>query len=161
MGVGVPARRTAQIKPEIEWATDQAERRRGASRPTPSGARGARIKELRGESERGLRSEEEFPKFSDWTPHPTAAAKPAMAPSRAGIQTAFRLHGFSLRADAARRLEALLAPLGADEAEAWTQRILEALQGTPLESAVVSRDLVDRVVRVSVPAAPGGGHVGD
>ena len=69
--------------------------------------------------------------------------------SRSQLQTAFKLGGLSLRADASRRLETLLGPLEPQEAKRWTEKLLEALQKKELDSPVIGKDLIDQTVRVS------------
>ncbi len=82
-------------------------------------------------------------------------------PSRDELRRAFRLHGFSLRPDASRHLETVLAPLGAGagggdafEVEEWISRLATALQERGLPSAVVSKEVIVEVVKVSLEKAP-------
>ncbi len=81
-------------------------------------------------------------------------------PSRDELRRAFRLHGFSLRPDASRHLETVLAPLGAGaaggdafEVEEWISRLATALQERGLPSAVVSKEVIVEVVKVSLEKA--------
>ncbi len=69
------------------------------------------------------------------------------------ISGSFKMRGFHLRVDACRRLEALLRPVAerdSDEAvEEWVERILEAVAAKNLDSAVVDKELIEKVVQVS------------
>ena len=67
--------------------------------------------------------------------------------SRIGL--AFQVSGFRLRLDASRHLEALLQPLGQGDRDQWITKILEALRKEDLESVVIQKDLLLRVVQVS------------
>ncbi len=70
--------------------------------------------------------------------------------TRSELRSAFRLHGFSLRPDASRHLESLLAPLDdRAEAEEWVAKIANALQAKSLNNATVSKELVASIVQVS------------
>ena len=65
------------------------------------------------------------------------------------ISQAFKLNGFQLRVDASRHLEELLSEVeGVHERRHWIDKLLETLQRKDLESAVLDRQTLDKVIKV-------------
>ena len=66
------------------------------------------------------------------------------------IQRAFKMYGFQLKIDACNHLEELLSELHSSEWRQWIDKILDILQRkSDLESVVVNREILDKVVQVS------------
>ena len=62
------------------------------------------------------------------------------------ISKAFKLHGYQLRVDASRHLEQLLNPI--QDRSRWIEKILDNLGKKELESAVLDKIILDRVIKV-------------
>ena len=66
------------------------------------------------------------------------------------IQRAFKMYGFQLRIDACKHLEDLLSALDSSEWREWIDKILDILQRkSDLESSVIDKEILDKVVQVS------------
>lgn len=66
------------------------------------------------------------------------------------IQQAFKMYGFQLRIDACKHLEGLLIALHSSEWREWIDKVLDVLQKkSDLESSMVDKDILDKVIQVS------------
>ena len=79
-----------------------------------------------------------------------------MAPPTSGlrlkqeIQKSFKLHGYQLRLDGCKYLEDLLSELGdPQECRQWIDKILEVLQRKELDSAILTKSVLEKAVQVS------------
>jgi hypothetical protein len=78
-------------------------------------------------------------------------ARPSSHPwLRPRVANVFKLHGFRLRPDALSHLEKVLSPLADDQTEldAWTQRLVDALQHIATDAVAISKEMIERVVQV-------------
>ena len=65
------------------------------------------------------------------------------------ISKAFKLHGYQLRVEASRHLEELLTPIPDPQLRLnWIEKILDTLSKKDLESAVLDKPVLDRVIKV-------------
>jgi hypothetical protein len=62
------------------------------------------------------------------------------------IQKSFQLHGYQLRLDGCKYLEELLADL--EDWSQWIQKILESLDRKDLDSAILTKSVLEMVVQV-------------
>ena len=62
------------------------------------------------------------------------------------ISKAFKLHGYQLRVEASRHLEDLLAPVTLRSP--WLEKILDVLAKKDLETNVVDKAIIDKVIKV-------------
>ena len=62
------------------------------------------------------------------------------------ISKAFKLHGYQLRLEASRHLEDLLAPVTLRSP--WLEKILDVLAKKDLETNVVDKAVIDKVIKV-------------
>ena len=62
------------------------------------------------------------------------------------ISKAFKLHGYQLRIEASRHLEELLAPVTLRSP--WLEKILDLLAKKDLETNVVDKATIDKVIKV-------------
>jgi hypothetical protein len=66
------------------------------------------------------------------------------------IQKSFKLNGYQLRLDGCKYLEDLLSEL--DDLQEWRQwidKILEVLQRKELDTAILSKDVLEKAVQVT------------
>ena len=66
------------------------------------------------------------------------------------IQSSFKLRGFQLRLEACKFLEELLSALESSEWSEWIDKMIEVLVSKDLESAVIDKELMNRIVQVTV-----------
>ena len=65
---------------------------------------------------------------------------------RQEISKAFKLHGYTLKVEASRHLEELLTPL--PDPNHWIETILDTLSRKDLQSAVLDKAVLDKVIKV-------------
>ena len=74
-----------------------------------------------------------------------------MAPpsvSGAEIRKSFKMHGFSLRPDAAAHIQAVFKDLDEFQTDEWVGKLVEALQKRELATASVNKELAVAVLKV-------------
>ena len=65
---------------------------------------------------------------------------------RQEISKAFKLHGYTLKVEASKHLEELLTPL--PDPNHWIETILDTLSRKDLQSAVLDKAVLDKVIKV-------------
>ena len=64
------------------------------------------------------------------------------------ISKAFKLHGYQLKIEASRHLEALLNPI--KDRTRWIEKILDTLAKKDLDSALLDKNILDKIIKVIV-----------